>query len=82
MTDEGNMQNENNHTCGQGETLGVICTKIDQIQQDLLEIKSDQKEYLRTCQQADVDRAKYPTPEVVNKALAKLNSHDLFFKII
>lgn len=70
------------HNCGQGETLGIICTKIAQIQSDILEIKDSQKEYLEKAQQADVDRAKYPTPDVVNKQIAKIGQHDTYFKII
>lgn len=70
------------HICGQGGTLGIICTKIEEIQKDLVEIKSDQKVYLSNSQKADIDRAKYPPPELVGKKVSQLDRHETYFKII
>lgn len=70
------------HECGQGGTLAVICNKIEEIRKDIEDIKADQKEYLAKCQSADIDRAKYPTPAIVNKEIAKIDRHDTYFKLI
>jgi hypothetical protein len=70
------------HACGQGQTLAVICQKIEEIRNDIEDIKQDQKEYLTKCQAADISRAKYPTPDVVNKEIASIVRHETYFKII
>lgn len=71
-----------NHNCSQGVTLAKICEQLERIKRDIEEIKEDQKEYLEKQQLAEVDRAKYPRPEVVNRYFQKVDVHDVYFGLI
>ena len=77
------------HECSQSTTLATICEKLEGIVRDIKEIKENQKEYMSEqregrdqMNQADIDRAKYPSPEVVNGYIKKVDAHDIYFGII
>ena len=70
------------HNCSQGVTLAKICEQLERIKQDIDEIKQDQKEYLEKQQGVEIDRAKYPRPEVVNRYFQKVDVHDVYFGLI
>ena len=70
------------HPCKQGPTLAVICEKLEGIEKNIEEIKTDQKAITTAVTEAALVRAQYPSPTFVNKAIAKLDRHDLYFKIM
>jgi len=70
------------HTCGQGVTLAKICEQLERIKKDIEEIKENQKEYLNKQQDSEIERAKYPEPEVVNRYFQKVDAHDVYFGLI
>lgn len=77
------------HECSQGSTLATICEKLEGIVRDIKEIKENQKTYINeqkeqreTLNQADIDRAKYPSPEVVNGYIKRVDAHDIYFGIM
>lgn len=78
MDDYGNE----NHNCSQGVTLAKICEQLERIKKDIEEIKDVQKVYLEKQQDAEIDRAKYPRPEVVNRYFQKVDVHDVYFGLM
>jgi hypothetical protein len=70
------------HDCSQGTTLEIICRQLNSIEEEIKEIKNDQKEYLEKVQQIEIDRAKYPSPDTVGKYMKKVDAHDIYFGIL
>jgi hypothetical protein len=78
MTEE----TDTKHPCKQGPTLAVICEQLNGIEKSVEEIKTDQKALATAVTQAALNSAQYPSPQFVNKSIAKLDRHDLYFKVI
>lgn len=70
------------HECTQKATLATICATLEQLREDIKEMKTDQKLYLSQAQKADVERAKYPSPEKVSALVDKITIHDTLFLIL
>ena len=73
---------DTSHDCKQGASMSTICAKLENIESDISEIKVSQREFMEKMEKMMVNSAKYPSPDYVNKAIAKLDGHDLFFRII
>jgi len=77
------------HDCSQEPILATICEKLVNIEKAIREIKNLQKEYMdeqkeqrEQLNKADIERAKYPSPETVNGYLKKVDAHDIYFAIL
>jgi len=73
---------EEKHTCTQERVLATMCEQLKNIVIDIRDIKDGQKLFMMGLNSAQLNSAKYPTPEFVNKAVAKLDKHETYFKII
>lgn len=76
------MDDEKKHPCNQEATLATICEKLVNIEEDIREIKDSHRVFMDSLTSSMTNSAKYPSPDFVNKAVAKLDRHDLYFKII
>lgn len=77
------------HECSQGATLATICEQLNGIVRDIKDIKADNKTYLEDqkalqerVNQANIERAKYPSPETVTDYIRKIERHDVYFFVM
>lgn len=70
------------HECAQEKVLTTICVKLENIEKDILDIKQGQMIFMQGLREREIKAAKYPEPDFVNKSIAKIDRHELYFKII
>jgi len=70
------------HVCSQEGVLATMSNQLKNIESDIADIKQGQMKFMVGLREREVNAAKYPDPEFVNKSIAKLDRHELFFKII
>jgi hypothetical protein len=71
-----------NHNCTQERVLATMCEQLKNIENDIRDIKDGQAMFVLGLNAAQINSAKYPPPEAVNKQFAKVDRHDTYFQII
>lgn len=70
------------HQCTQEKVLATMCEQLKNIECDIADIKQGQMMFMAGLREREVNAAKYPEPDFVNKSIAKIDRHDTYFKII
>ena len=70
------------HVCSQEGVLATMSNQLKNIESDIADIKQGQMMFMVGLREREVNAAKYPDPEFVNKSIAKIDRHDTYFKII
>jgi len=70
------------HVCSQEGVLATMSNQLKNIESDIADIKQGQRVFMQSLSDSQTNSAKYPSPDFVNKSIAKLDRHELFFKII
>ena len=73
---------DDKHPCTQERVLATMCEQLKNIEADIKEIRDGQRVFMQSLSDSQTNSAKYPSPDFVNKSIAKLDRHELFFKII
>lgn len=70
------------HQCSQEGTLATICTKLENIEKDVCEIKTSQKVFIESLTSHEIRTAQYPTPEATAEVIKTVSRHETWFQII
>lgn len=62
--------------------MNTICIKLENIELDIKEIKDFQAIFMQRMEGIAINSAKYPSPEFVNKTVAKIDKHDTYFTFL
>ena len=70
------------HVCSQEGVLATMSNQLKNIESDIADIKRGQKLFMDALREHEINAAKYPDPDLVNKSIAKTDQHDTYFKIV
>jgi hypothetical protein len=70
------------HNCTQGATMAMICEKLENLEKTIADIKSDQKEQLEKLESIQLSLAARPDAKLLQKTIAKVNAHDIYFGLM
>jgi len=62
--------------------MAMICEKLENLEKTIADIKCDQKEQLEKLEAIQLSLASRPDAKLLQKTIAKVNAHDIYFGLI